>query len=87
MKAKCPFCQNGCDSCDGGFIEVHFPKDGIQWDKICIQCGVLAGGCFSGPGLPEPSIHPNAICPRCKGKHLKLVKHDSYSTEGIGNQN
>lgn len=25
MKAKCPYCQEGCDQCEGGLVDVSLP--------------------------------------------------------------
>ena len=55
-------------------LDVSFPSgDGVRfWSKVCRDCDGIAGGCFSGPGLPEPSISPYAICPGCGEKNLEL---------------
>lgn len=60
----------------GGHIEVSFPEgpDVVLWDMVCRACGTSAGGCFSGPGLPEPRISRYAICPACDGKDIELVR-------------
>ena len=68
MKAKNP---------DGGpDLEIGFPSGSrVQlWGKVCRTCGTHAGGCFSGPGLPEPVISPGAICPACGSGDLELVR-------------
>lgn len=58
--------------------EVNFPTgpEFILWAYVCKDCGDLAGGRFSGPGLPEPSISEYVVCPGCSGKNLELVKDD-----------
>lgn len=75
MKAKCPHCNDGCARCQRGYIEVSFPEGpGVQlWLKVCRVCGAEAGGCFSGPGLPEPCVSPYAVCPACGGQDIELV--------------
>ena len=73
MKAKCPHCDAGCSECERtGYIEVSFPPEGKLWLKVCLDCRSPAGGCFSGPGLSEPSISKYAVCPECGGKNLEL---------------
>lgn len=66
MKARNP---NGGDP-----IDVHFPEGDAftLWSMVCRDCGAVAGGRFSGPGLPEPEINSHAVCPRCGGKNLAL---------------
>lgn len=62
MLAKNP---NGGDP-----IEVVFPSgpEFSRYEKVCLDCGRVVGGCFSGPGLPEPVISKYAICPKCFNK-------------------
>lgn len=79
MKAKCPHCHDGCPQCTGGFVDATIPSgpDVTRYDKVCEDCGTVAGGCVTGPGLPSPRISPQAICPACRGQRLKLVAVDS----------
>lgn len=76
MKAKCPHCNSGCDKCQDGYTEVSFPSGpGVKfWRKVCKDCGGIAGGCFSGPGLPDPKVSAYAICPDCDGSNIDLVE-------------
>lgn len=45
MKAKCPFCECGCDKCDGGFIEIIvYPGEWLT--RVCAneeECGFVNG--------------------------------------------
>lgn len=73
MKAKCPYCENGCDKCKDGYIDVYFPSgfDNIEYEINCKDCGTNSGGGFSGGDLPDPKISKYQICPKCfdeKGK-------------------
>lgn len=79
MKAKNP---NG-----DGFVEVGLPQgpDVVLWSKVCGDCDAVAGGCFSGHGLPEPQISKYAICPGCGGQNLKLVKESDQTKEEFMN--
>ena len=64
-----------CNTCKGtGEVEISFPigRKYTRYDKVCNQCNGVAGGCFSGPGLPEPRISEHAICPICSSSDLRL---------------
>lgn len=70
MKAQNP---NG-----GEPIDINLPSgpEFTRWVKICNKCETCAGGCISGPGLPEPSVNPRSVCPGCGGKGIRLEKAD-----------
>lgn len=57
-------------------LDVSFPSmpEHTLWSNVCIDCDTVAGGCFSGGDLPEPTISKYAVCPGCGGKNLKLVQ-------------
>ena len=66
MKAKNPH--------GDGYVDAYFPSGpSVQlWVKVCKDCGSPAGGCFSGPVLPEPKIGERSVCPGCGGSNLRL---------------
>lgn len=61
--AKCPYCQDGCDRCDGGFIRVKIPVDEEEvYTQKCQdpQCGFENGLCFGPP--PQIKLYPCVLC-------------------------
>jgi hypothetical protein len=75
MKAKCPYCQDGCDKCDSGFIEVLMLDKYVA--QVCNSCGRSVGGWAVGEGLPPLPSKPNpfAICPWCNTNDLRWEKN------------
>jgi hypothetical protein len=73
MKAKCPYCDNGCPKCVDGYVEVHFatPDQGHYHPLICNACGLTSGGCLHTPDRPMSEVHRNAVCPSCGGEDLR----------------
>lgn len=54
MKAKCPFCEDGCEKCTDGHTEATFAS-GTLWARHCNACGEDNGGCiFKGPPQRKP---------------------------------
>ena len=53
MKAKCPYCAEGCDRCQGGFTEVTF-ADGDVFTRHCNGCGKDNGGRIAAEFLKPP---------------------------------
>lgn len=46
MKAKCPFCDSGCEKCENGFMEITIVK-GMWIYRVCCnqeECGFVNGG-------------------------------------------
>jgi len=65
MKAKCPYCQDGCEKCSNGFIEASFKKDGKYWTRVCQnrkECGFVNGGHWVDEGFPLESSGACIIC-------------------------
>ena len=63
MRAKCPYCQDGCDRCEGGYTTVSI-KEGTVWTKQCLnheECGFANGGRVSDEEPEDPSP-PCVIC-------------------------
>lgn len=91
MRAVCPDCNGTCKKlsdgtrcfCTNGYVEVNFPsgKEFKLWSRICNTCGGYAGGCFSGLGLPTPSIGKYSVCPQCGGHDIRLEEETNESTE------
>ena len=53
MKAKCPFCEAGCDKCDGGFNEAQMAEGAVFTIKCQDpKCGFENGNRIVAPGLP-----------------------------------
>ena len=42
MKAKCPFCENGCSKCNKGYFETDF-AEGLLYNLRCKQCDLIIG--------------------------------------------
>lgn len=76
MKAKCPHCDEGCTSCDGGLIDVSFPEgpDVKFWETMCKDCGGVNGGQFTWKGRPVAVVSCYAACPECGGDNLELIQ-------------
>lgn len=64
MKAKCPYCDDGCDKCEDGYIEVsvHIEK---AYTIKCIDCEGENGCRLAGPGLPPLPERPDIPCIDC----------------------
>ena len=63
MRAKCPYCQDGCEKCDGGYVPVGFAK-GNWFTRRCQTCG-FENGVRITP-LDAPATQPGA-CVMCGG--------------------
>ena len=55
MKAKCPWCDDGCGRCEEGFFEAILP-DGAIYAKQCTEpkCGFANGIHIENPDQPLP---------------------------------
>jgi len=64
MKAKCPYCKEGCESCKDGFIDVTIPNDKDVFTILCKneECKFVNGACF---GFPD---EPSGECVMCSGE-------------------
>jgi len=62
MKAKCPYCENGCEKCDDGFTEARFAS-GNLFTRACKnkECGCENGGRIVET-FPEESSGPCIMC-------------------------
>lgn len=79
LKAKCPYCENGCDNCVNGYAKVTFGTDeDVMYSLICNNCGENVGGGFLNPQTIKVvnSINKHAICPFCHSKNLKRIIDD-----------
>lgn len=80
MQAKCPYCQDGCDQCVLGFIEVSLPEpDAKCWTIECLNqadCGFLNGACFD-----ERFIKEKEQCVNCHGP-ARWVEVDKARSSG-----
>lgn len=56
MKAKCPYCDFGCENCEDGFFEAQFP-DGPIFILECadVECGFASGAQILNPESPPLS--------------------------------
>ena len=61
MKAKCPYCKEGCGRCKEGFIEVSLAK-GTVWTQHCNTCGFDNGGSIREGGPPKYQPQPCVMC-------------------------
>lgn len=87
MQALCPHCLGSplpvpCEFCDGtGAVAAVLPAADpkfVLWNKVCGKCGAMCGGCFSGPGLPDPEVGKYSCCPGCNSgsENIRLEKAD-----------
>lgn len=65
MKAKCPHCQDGCDRCEEGFMEVGFAS-GALYTSHCNACGEDNGGRIANSRFPREKWQPPGDCVWCK---------------------
>ena len=65
MKAKCPYCTDGCPSCESGWMEVRFAS-GDVFTRYCPDCGFENGGRVAAYGLPDPGP-----CVQCNGTNVE----------------
>ena len=75
MMAKCPHCDDGCDKCEGGFVDVTFAsKDvGHYHSIICNQCDRSVGGVLHCENDSSPTVSQYAICPWCGTRDLRIT--------------
>lgn len=53
MEAKCPYCEEGCEKCEDGTLEVKMAEGALYTIKCQDPvCGFENGGRIVGPGLP-----------------------------------
>lgn len=79
MKAKCPYCQTGCNKCSDGFWEVSFKQDGILYGISCGDCkGSIGGGFLDSKDEIEKFPHKEEKCPFCGSQNLL---HEFYEDE------
>lgn len=75
MKARCPYCDSGCDQCKDGLREVRLatPDEGHYHSMICNQCGGHSGGRLHGKDFPLPERpDQHALCPNCRSHDLRF---------------
>lgn len=65
MRAKCPYCDDGCNRCEDGFFESTF-SDGPIFVLECLSedCGFANGAQILGPDLP-PLRRGEIRCAMC----------------------
>lgn len=64
MKAKCPFCESGCQKCDRGFLEV-IKHPGTWWYAVCSnreECLFVNGGHANDGEFPEKNSGQCLLC-------------------------
>jgi hypothetical protein len=78
MKAKCPYCEKGCDKCKEGYIEVSFTKGKI-YTRHCDDCGFDNGGRIVPSEYPRPTekLYP---CVNCGSEKVRWL--DTGVTSG-----
>ncbi len=61
MEAKCPYCEDGCDKCEGGTTTVTFAS-GYVFTRACQdpQCGFKNGG-----RITKLRVAPNDSSGKC----------------------
>ena len=65
MKAKCPYCTEGCDRCQGGYVDVVLAS-GQVWTQHCDACGEDNGGRIACEEmLPPDQWKPPKPCVFC----------------------
>jgi len=73
MKAKCPYCDKGCDKCNEGYIEVKFSTEGHYHYMICNACGENNGGHLHTKDRPLPEKPSKySVCPHCGSHDLRF---------------
>lgn len=68
MKAKCPFCKNGCSKCskcNNGYFETDF-AEGIMYDLKCNKCGNIVGFHIDDGNDPPELDMSHKCCISCK---------------------
>lgn len=82
MKAKCPYCEAGCDKCQEGYIDVRFATidEGHYHFMVCNNCGCETGGHLHRPGEDMP-MKPSkyTICPNCRSQDLDFCTCEEAS--------
>lgn len=74
MEAKCPFCDNGCDKCDGGKIDVRHAEGALFTIKCMnIMCGFENGTRVVAPNLPP--LPPEGLDERGNVLECILCEH------------
>jgi len=75
MKTKCPDCNNGCDNCSDGYIEVKFAK-GDWFTRKCTNCEYENGAWIEWALRDE-----TAPCIKCGCDDLYWVKIGGLNSE------
>ena len=79
MKAKCPFCQSGCDKCKEGFVEVELSK-GLVYDLKCNKCGSIVGFHIDDGDNPPEKDMSDMCCVICDDPQDLQWVLSSYNT-------
>ena len=79
MKAKCPYCESGCDACKEGFIEIGIAS-GFVFTPTCRDCKQQTLGMhISDSATPPPEeFNKYAVCVNCFSHNLEW-KLEAYS--------
>lgn len=65
MKAKCPYCQTGCDKCKDGYTTVSMAT-GALYTRHCNACDEDNGGRIAAAtGTPPEQWRPPGPCVWC----------------------
>lgn len=83
MKAKCPYCDKGCEKCQNGMMELCFAT-GDWFTRECLspECGFHNGGRICEGFPPESS----GACVLCGGetRWLYLGRISDEDSESLG---
>lgn len=79
MKAKCPYCHDGCEKCSAGFLSVSFAT-GDLYTRECTNpnCEFQNGGRIVEKGtVPKDHLDPCIYCgSRCEWFHVCTLEDD-----------
>ena len=81
MRAKCPYCDNGCDKCKKGYLEVSF-ETGYIFTIKCQnpECGFENGMRIDKRENFDKLVLPVIKCVKCDGetRYLKIGNTSDY---------
>ncbi len=80
MKAKCPFCESGCEKCTDGYTEASFAS-GTIWTRHCNACEEDNGGSIREG--EEPPKHKPGNCVWCESTDVVWLKIGDTDLTGV----
>jgi hypothetical protein len=73
VKAKCPYCKNGCEKCDGGYNKASMATGKI-YTRHCNDCGEDNGGRIAAAFvLPPHQWNPPDPCVWCHSPNVEWL--------------